>query len=73
MSYRKYRDSIHERTIARDPLNKKLGGVCAGLARYLDVEPLYIRICAIFGLIVAPQATLIAYGVAYLVLDDRIY
>ena len=73
MRYRRYRDSLHDRKLGKDPFHRKLGGVCAGLARYLDVEPLFVRIVAIIALIIAPQATLIAYGIAYLVLDDRIY
>jgi phage shock protein C len=59
--------------LGKDPFRKKLGGVCAGFARYLDVEPLLVRIIAIVALIIAPQATLLAYGIAYVVLDDRIY
>ena len=73
MKYRKYKESLHDRKLGKDPFHRKLGGVCAGLARYLDVETLYVRIIAIFALILAPQATLLAYGIAYLVLDDRIY
>jgi len=73
MRYRRYKDSIHNRKLGRDPFHKKLGGVCAGLARYLDIEPLFVRIAAIIGFFIAPQLVLLAYGIAYIVLDDRIY
>lgn len=73
MKYRRYRDSLDDRKLGRDPFHRKLGGVCAGLARYLGVETIYIRIAAIIALFIAPQFTLIAYGIAYLVLDDRLY
>jgi phage shock protein PspC (stress-responsive transcriptional regulator) len=73
MKYRRYKDSLHDRKLGRDPFHRKLGGVCAGLARYLDVETVYVRIAAIIALFIAPQVTLLAYGIAYLVLDDRIY
>jgi phage shock protein PspC (stress-responsive transcriptional regulator) len=62
---------MDRRRLALDPFRKKLGGVCAGFARYLSVEPLIVRLLAICGLFVAPQATLLAYGIAYLVLDNE--
>ena len=71
--YRRHRRSIRDRKLGKDQFPKKLGGVCAGFARYLDVEPLLVRIIAIIALIIAPQATLLAYGIAYVVLDERIY
>jgi len=71
--YRRYSRSFQDRKLGRDPFHKKLGGVCAGFARYLDVEPLFVRIIAIVALCIAPQAILLAYGIAYLVLDDRVY
>jgi phage shock protein C len=69
--YRRYRSSIRDRKLGKDPFHKKLGGVCAGFARYLNVEPLLIRIIAIVALCISPHATLLAYGIAYVVLDDR--
>lgn len=59
-----------EQELYLDPAHKKLGGVCAGVANYLDVERLYVRIAAIIALLIFPQATLLAYGIAYLVLDE---
>ena len=53
-----------------DPVHKKLGGVCAGVGNYLDVERLYVRIAAVISLCIFPQATLLAYGLAYLILDE---
>ncbi|MDK1023990.1 MAG: PspC domain-containing protein [Gammaproteobacteria bacterium] len=71
--YRRLSRSIRDRKLGKDSLHKKLGGVCAGFARYLDVEPLFVRIIAVVALCIAPHATLLAYGIAYVVLDDRIY
>ena len=42
------------------------------LARYLDVPSFFVRVGAIVGLCVLPQATLIAYGLAYIILDPRL-
>ena len=54
-----------------DSTNKKLGGVCSGVARYLDIPSLYIRLAALIGLCLAPQAVLIAYGLGYVILDEE--
>jgi phage shock protein PspC (stress-responsive transcriptional regulator) len=73
MKHRDYLDDFDDRRdLALDPVNKKLGGVCAGVARYFDIPSLFIRIGAIIGLCVVPQATLLAYGLAYFILDSRI-
>ncbi len=72
MKHRDYMDDFDERKeLALDPVNKKLGGVCAGIARYFDIPSLVIRIGAIIGLCVMPHVTLLAYGLAYLILDPR--
>ena len=69
--HRRHYSYFHDRKLRLDPARKKLGGVCAGIADYLDINPLLIRVCALICLCIATQATLIAYGVAYFVLDVR--
>jgi phage shock protein PspC (stress-responsive transcriptional regulator) len=53
-----------------DGEHKKFGGVCAGVARYLDIPRIWVRIIAVVGLVVHPPATLIAYGLAYMILGS---
>lgn len=53
-----------------DPFNKKIGGVCAGIANYFNWSHCTVRILAVIGLFVMPHIVLPAYGLAYLVLDD---
>lgn len=72
MKRRNYLDDIDEQDLSLDPVNKKLGGVCAGIARYFDIPSIFVRVGAILGLCVAPQAILIAYGLAYFILEPRI-
>jgi phage shock protein C len=73
MKHRDHLDEFDDRQdLALDPINKKLGGVCAGFARYFNIPSLLIRIGAIIGLCVLPQATLLAYGLAYFILDTRL-
>ncbi len=58
------------RQLSLDPDNKKLGGVCAGVANYLDVPRFWVRLAAVIGLIMAAPTMLIAYGLAYIILED---
>ena len=62
---------LNQYELALDPARKKLGGVCAGLARYLDVSTAVVRVVALVSLVLFTQATLIAYGLAYLILDEK--
>ncbi|MCH7743271.1 MAG: PspC domain-containing protein [Proteobacteria bacterium] len=71
MKDRRYFDEIDGRELALDAVNKKLGGVCSGIARYLDIPSIIVRLGAIIGLCVLPQATLLAYGLAYVILNPR--
>ena len=59
-----------DREIYLDPHHKKLGGVCAGVANYLDLPRSWVRIAAVIALLVHPPTALLAYGLAYLVLDE---
>lgn len=70
MRKRRYFDDFEDYPLARDPERKKLGGVCAGVARYFEVEPIVVRVIAVIALVIFSQATLLAYGLAYLILDD---
>ena len=53
----------------RDTDQKKLGGVCAGLAHYFGWELWVVRIIAITALILSAKVTFVAYVVAWVVLD----
>jgi len=69
--YHHYRSGFRDRKLHLDSSRKKLGGVCAGIADYLDVDPLFVRVGTLGCLCISAQVTLIAYGIAYVVLDDR--
>ncbi|ODA38816.1 PspC domain-containing protein [Desulfosporosinus sp. BG] len=51
----------------RSSQNKQLGGVCGGLAEYLEIDPSLVRIAGILLLFVAGTGFL-AYLVAWLVI-----
>ena len=60
-----------ENSIALDPSKKKFGGVCSGLANFLDIPALWIRIFATIALIIEPIPILISYGIAFWVLENK--
>jgi phage shock protein C len=71
----RFEDCIEERDrpqLQLDPRHSKVGGVCAGLARYLGIQRVFVRIAAVIALLWLTTPILIAYTVTYLLLDrDR--
>ncbi|EGW40529.1 PspC domain-containing protein [Desulfosporosinus sp. OT] len=55
------------KNLYRSSQNKQLGGVCGGLAEYLEIDPSLVRIAGILLLFVAGTGFL-AYLVAWLVI-----
>lgn len=64
--YRTYQDSI-----CKDNLNKKITGVCAGIARHFDIPRWQVRSLAVLALIVAPPMAITAYVVATFLMRAR--
>jgi len=62
-----------ESRLSKDSANKKLSGVCAGIARHYDLPRLGVRIAAIAALIMLPVATGVAYIVASVLLPEARY
>jgi phage shock protein C len=57
------------RKLYRDPGRTKIGGVCAGIARYYGVDAWVVRCIAITGLLFFPTIVFPAYWIAYFVMD----
>jgi phage shock protein C len=55
----------------RDPRRGKILGVCAGIADYLGIDPLVVRIVAVIGLIFFFLPTIIAYFLAGALIERR--
>lgn len=53
----------------RDASNKKLGGVCSGIARYLGVDPLLMRAIFLIAFILA-GAGLLVYLILWLIMPE---
>jgi phage shock protein PspC (stress-responsive transcriptional regulator) len=58
-------------TIYKDSLNKKLTGVCAGIARHYDMERWLVRGLTLGALFFLPMVTGVAYVVASVLLRNR--
>ncbi|MDA0790013.1 MAG: PspC domain-containing protein [Proteobacteria bacterium] len=65
-----YMDDLKDRELGLDLANRKIGGVCSGLAYWLGFPRLVVRVVALMALVISPEATLIAYGLAYFIFED---
>jgi phage shock protein C len=54
-----------------DRRNGLIVGLCAGLARYFDVEATWIRIAAVIGAVLITKLAIALYVIGWLLLDDR--
>lgn len=60
--------SRQDRKLYRDTQNQKIGGVCAGLGHYFDLDPLLVRVAFVAG-IFFNGVTLIAYLLLWWLVD----
>ena len=61
---------MNKKTLYRDPENAKLGGVCAGIAEYFDIEVWIVRLLVVSAfLFTAGFFVAVAYVMAYFMLD----
>lgn len=67
-------DSTLERIrkrITRDGRAGWIAGVCAGIAKYLETDPAFVRVAVIISALFLPKVTVAGYLVAWLALDDE--
>lgn len=65
-----YKQQTIKKTISKDIVNKKLSGVCAGIAKYYQIPRLIIRLGAIIALLMLPVVTGVAYLLAALLMPN---
>ena len=65
------RHSSFNRRLELDRRNGMLAGVCAGVARYLDVDATWVRVGAVIAAAVLTKLAIALYVIAWLLLDDR--
>jgi phage shock protein C len=59
---------INDKRLFRDSNRAIISGVCAGVAKYLDIDPLWVRVGAIISMIFLTLPTALAYVLAILLL-----
>ena len=59
---------IPRRRLARSMYDKKVAGVCGGLAEYLEVDVTLVRVVAVIGLIFSGGTAFLAYLVAWIIM-----
>jgi phage shock protein C len=52
--------SRRDQPLYRDTADKTIGGVCSGLARYFDLDPLLVRVAMVAGVFVS-GVTIVVY------------
>lgn len=62
---------INEKRFFRDSEKAKVSGVCAGIAKYFDINEWIVRAVCIAGFVLAPFAVGLAYVLAVLLLSYR--
>lgn len=56
----------------RDPDNKILGGVCSGLAAFLDIDTLLVRIIAFILLVISAPVMILLYVVLWIAIPEAL-
>ena len=48
-----------------------IGGVCAGVANFVNIDPAFVRVATLVAAIFFPKIVIAAYLIAWLLLDKR--
>ncbi len=59
------------RRLYRSTTDRKIGGVCSGIADYLDADPVIVRLVAVAMILIPGPPTLIIYLIACLVIPNQ--
>ena len=57
--------------LMRTRVDKKIAGVCGGMAKYLDMDPTFMRVLWLLLLFALPPAGLIGYIAAWIVMPKE--
>jgi len=56
--------------LSLDPKNGWFGGVCAGIARHLATDPVFVRVAVVLTGFVFPTVVIFGYIAAWVLLND---
>jgi phage shock protein PspC (stress-responsive transcriptional regulator) len=57
-----------KKRLVRNTDNKVMGGVCAGVADYLGLDPTLVRVLTVVGAVLGLGSVVVAYVVAWAVM-----
>ena len=60
---------MSDKKLYKNPSDKKISGVCSGIAKYLDIDPTVIRIIWVLAVLVFGSGVL-AYIICAIVMSD---
>jgi phage shock protein PspC (stress-responsive transcriptional regulator) len=60
------------RQLRRSRTNRVLGGVCAGFASYLGIDPVAARVLYVLGTVVTGGALIPAYVIFWLLMPEEV-
>jgi len=66
-----FKNLDYRRPLYRNMRNKRIAGVCSGLADYLEVSPFTVRCVAILSSFILGPYVLLAYGVCWFVIEPN--
>ncbi|NMH61463.1 PspC domain-containing protein [Alteromonas ponticola] len=61
----------NQKRVYRQMHNAVISGVCAGLARYFDLDAVWVRVAAVVSLFFLPGLAVLAYVAAVILLPRR--
>ena len=59
-----------KKKLLRSVRDRKLGGVCGGLAEYFDIDPTIVRLAWAFVSLVSVGVGVLAYFVAWIIIPE---
>lgn len=66
-----FRNVDYKKKLYKNSKEKKLFGVCAGVADYLEVDVTVVRIITVLAMLIPGSVVVLAYFIAFFILDDK--
>ena len=66
-----FRNVDYKKKLYKNSKERKILGVCAGVADYLEVDVTVVRIITVLAMLIPGSVVILAYFIAYFILDDK--
>jgi len=66
-----FRNVDYKKKLYKNTKDKKVLGVCAGLADYLEIDVTIVRIITVLAMLIPGSVVFIAYFIAYFILNEK--